>query len=397
MAIVKKSSALSLTLDRILALVKFNKDAFFKGRNVMPVLIVGAPGIGKSFGFAEFAKSEGMEFHEVHLDNMAKEDVGGMPVPCGMDTDHPILTYAPNKMFVFHDPEPGKKHLLLLDELTSCEEGLQLQAMQLVLNRAINGHPIPDNVYIVAAGNRSCDRSKTHQLIAPLANRFAHYEVRNDPEKWCTWGRKHGVHPKMVAFIAAFPQWLHAMDEDDQASVTGGKVHDKTFYTGPWNSNRTVVAASEAVWELEDNGEVKKEDLFDVVAGVCGEAFAHAFSEFYDLAGEYDNVREVMLDESKTVSIPQKADKMCAFSSALVFNLWRADNDAEQEKLVQGFYRIMNAPGMVASFANKIMTESLEGSVKIDTTAAARILVDNHIPEFQVWQKKYGKDSRSKI
>ncbi len=390
MAIVRKSGAIRVTLNRAADLIRSRIKSNLFHR---PVLILGAPGIGKSYIFSEMAKELGAELRTAHLENMEAVDIDGMPIPV---PDKGECAFVPNKLFVF---EPGKKYILLLDELTSCNPATQLAAMKLMLDRTIAGDTkIPDSVFIVAAGNRSEDGSKVYTLLSTASNRLAHLEIENDVSNWLTWGRQNGIHPNILGFIGYKPSYLHMMDEEQAAATEDGvkKSSNTGRYSGPWYSNRSVAAASDLVWAV-DNGEIDEGDLHDQVAMECGDAFALEFCAFRKVAGAYDNVRDIMIDPTKKVSIPQKADMKFAFASAVVYNVWKAHDDTEQEALVQGFYRIINDAGMDSSFATKIWSEAQEGSSRVDKLKACHILVDEHLTEFSVASKKMHKDQLAKV
>ena len=324
---------------------------------------------------------------------MEAVDVGGMPVP---NEDRTAVTFAPNKLFVFDKPE--KKYLLLLDELSSCNQSVQLAAMQVALDRSINGNDIPDNVFIAAAGNRATDGSKVFSMLSPLANRFAHLEIEINSSEWCAWARQHGIHPKTIGFIGAVPDLLHAMDEEQRKMARSGVKEErpKGWYSGPWYSPRSVEAVSGVTW-LVDEGVYDEADFYEQVAMECGDVFATQYIAFCKMAEAYDDVHEIMVDPTKKIAIPQKADMECAFAEAVVYNVWKANDDAEQERLVQGFYRIMTDSGMDSRFATKIMKEAKEGSSKVSKERACELLVTNHPVEFAAWAKKFGASNRSEI
>ena len=73
--------------------------------------------------------------------------------------------------------EIAKKYpivILFLDELTSAAPAVQAATYQLILNRRIGKYVLPDNVVLVAAGNRESDKGVSYRMPTPLANRFIH-------------------------------------------------------------------------------------------------------------------------------------------------------------------------------------------------------------------------------
>jgi hypothetical protein len=403
MAILRKSSAMLVTINAAEQLIDDNIEMREQGLNPNPLMFIGAPGIGKSEMIRHVAAKHDMEVRAVNIANMAKEDVNGMPLPFNMGTSNPTLDYVPNNLFVFPDNKE-KKYMLFLDELTNAPEDVQAVCLTLLLERRLNNYTLPDNVFVVAAGNRMVDKSRTYNLIGPAITRLAEYELKSTPAEWTKWGRMYGnINPKVLAFIDAYPTKLHAMYEEEDAATGDGKKlgRDRAWYSTPWYCHRTVTAASRKVDFCEKKYAGDEENFLTIlkrhVAGDCGEAWADAFIAFYHMAGAYDNVREIMLDPTKSVTIPHEADKKCALAVALTFNLWQASNDAEQEQLIKGFYRISMSDGMPVPFAIKIFEDAVLGNSRVDYATAGNLLTIDHHDEFVAWSKKYRKDKNVKL
>jgi MoxR-like ATPase len=77
--------------------------------------------------------------------------------------------------------------VLFLDEMNSAAPAVQAAGYQLILNRRVGKYVLPDNVVIVAAGNRESDKGVTYRMPTPLANRFVHLELRVDHTSWLHW------------------------------------------------------------------------------------------------------------------------------------------------------------------------------------------------------------------
>ena len=62
--------------------------------------------------------------------------------------------------------------VLFLDEMNSAAPAVQAAAYQLILNRRIGQYKLPDNVLIVAAGNREADKGVTYQNACSVGKPF---------------------------------------------------------------------------------------------------------------------------------------------------------------------------------------------------------------------------------
>jgi MoxR-like ATPase len=62
--------------------------------------------------------------------------------------------------------------------MNSAAPAVQAAAYQLILNRRVGKYQLPENVVMVAAGNRESDKGVTYRMPTPLANRFIHLEMK---------------------------------------------------------------------------------------------------------------------------------------------------------------------------------------------------------------------------
>jgi hypothetical protein len=147
---------------------------------------------------------------------------------------------------------------LFLDELNSAPPAVQAAAYQLILNRKVGQYKLPDNVVLIAAGNRMGDKGVTYRMPSPLANRFMHLEIRVDFEDWEQWAISNQVHPHVVGFLKQFKGDLFSFDPTQ---------HDRAFATP-----RTWSFVSDM---LDDD--MPDSANTDMVAGLVGEGMAIKF------------------------------------------------------------------------------------------------------------------------
>jgi MoxR-like ATPase len=142
-------------------------------RKKRPVFMWGPPGIGKSDIVAQITNSfKNSLLIDVRLSLWEPTDIKGIPY---FDTNSGKMVWgAPAEL---PDDELAAKYdniVLFLDEMNSAAPAVQAAAYQLILNRRVGQYRLPDNVMIVAAGNREADKGVTYRMPAPLANRFIH-------------------------------------------------------------------------------------------------------------------------------------------------------------------------------------------------------------------------------
>jgi MoxR-like ATPase len=95
----------------------------------------------------------------------------------------------------------GKHGILFLDELSNAPMEVQAASYQLILDRRLGDYLLPDGWSVVAAGNRSEDRSGVFEMSAALANRFAHFQVTTSLKDWLNWAYKNDICEEVIAYI----------------------------------------------------------------------------------------------------------------------------------------------------------------------------------------------------
>jgi len=108
--------------------------------------------------------------------------------------------------------------VIFLDELTAAEPRLQASAYQLILDRCIGKHRLPDQAWVVGAGNAPEDGAVSYGMGTALADRFLHVNVVANPDDWLSWAVDNSVAPEIMAFICVRPEMLDS---------SGGQAADR--------------------------------------------------------------------------------------------------------------------------------------------------------------------------
>ena len=147
-----------------------------------PLFLWGPPGIGKSELVEGITNELGGLMIDLRLGQMEPTDIRGIPF---YNKETNTMEYAaPGDL---PDEETASQYpivVLFLDEMNSAPASVQSAAYQLILNRRVGKYRLPDNVVMVAAGNRESDKGVTYRMPTPLANRFIHQEMKVDFASW---------------------------------------------------------------------------------------------------------------------------------------------------------------------------------------------------------------------
>lgn len=163
-----------------------------------PVTLYSGPGCAKTSLVKQVAKALGMDLMVSHPVVNTPTDYKGLP---WVSKDKKSATWLP---FGHLDRalNATKPLVWFLDDLGQAPANVQAAAMQLLLEREINGHKIPDCVTFAAATNRRSDRAGVTSILEPVKGRMASMiEVETDVNEWCDWAISADIHALVIAAI----------------------------------------------------------------------------------------------------------------------------------------------------------------------------------------------------
>lgn len=174
--------------------------------------------------------------------------------------------YRPNWL-PSRDDAPDSQGILFLDEINQAGRLQQAAAWELVFEKRLGQHYLPDGWRVVCAGNRAGDDAQTQRMASSLKNRLVHAEVEADVDIWTDWASGR-IHPSIVGFINFKPSCLMADDLAGRRSFP---------------SPRTWEYAS-----ILYDPDVPARERRDLVEGAVGE---HAAAEFFQWENVYQDLR----------------------------------------------------------------------------------------------------------
>ena len=315
-----------------------------------PIFIWGPPGIGKSELVQSVAQELGnTALIDLRLALMEPTDLRGFPF---RNPETNTMEWAPPADLPTQEFASQYDHVVLfLDELNSAPPSVQSAAYQLILNLRIGQYQLPDNVIMVAAGNRETDRGVTYRMPAPLANRFRHVNMAVNFDDWQAWAIQHDVHPDVVGYLTYAKQDLFDFDP---------KTSSQAFATPrSWTYVSEMLADSE--FDQVDISEQKAE-----IAGAVGEGMAGKFIEHRRIASKLPNPEEVL--SGRVTKLDGKLSTEISAKYSLVVGLTYELNQLYKEQgLKADFKKSLNTclrfaydnfePEMVVLLFKTIMTD----------------------------------------
>ena len=332
-----------------------------------PIFLWGPPGIGKSDVVQEIATELEGYVIDLRMAQMEPTDIRGIPFYNKdinkMDWAHPVD--LPDEEFAKQFPIV----VLFLDEMNSAPPAVQAAGYQLILNRRVGKYKLPDNVVIVAAGNRDSDKGVTYRMPMPLANRFLHLEMRADFTSWQNWAVNKGIHKDVVGYLSFAKQDLYDFDS---------KSASRAFATP-----RSWCFVSDL---LDDEAGIDTDTLFNLVAGAVGEGLAVKFAAHRKIAGKMPEPSDILSGKVKDLAV-KEISAMYSLTISMCYEL----RDALENKKVDSkkFHE------MADNFFNYIManfeTELVVMGAKIALKTYKLPIEPSQLKNFDEFHKKYGK------
>jgi len=284
-----------------------------------PIFLWGPPGIGKSDIVHQIGADLNAHVIDVRLSLWEPTDIKGIPY---FDSNDSKMVWAPP--VELPDAEFAAKHeniILFLDEMNSAAPSVQAAAYQLILNRKVGTYTLPDNVFIVAAGNREADKGVTYRMPAPLANRFIHLEMRVDFDNWFDWATMNRVHKDVVGFLTFSKKDLYDFDP---------KSASRSFATP-----RSWSFVSELLEDDLDDGTTT-----DLVAGAIGEGLAVKFMAHRKVASSMPDPSDILSGKVKELK-SKEVSAMYSLTVSLCYELKEAEDRKDKlfDTKVNNFFR----------------------------------------------------------
>ena len=330
-----------------------------------PLFLWGPPGIGKSELVEGITKELGGLMIDLRLGQMEPTDIRGIPY---YNKDNGKMDWA--APIELPDEETASQYpivVLFLDEMNSAPASVQSAAYQLVLNRRVGKYVLPDNVVIVAAGNRESDKGVTYRMPTPLANRFIHQEMRVDFNSWQEWAVNANIHKDVVGYISFAKQDLYDFD---------AKSSSRAFATPrSW----TFVS------ELLKNDAVDDDTAMNLIAGTVGEGLAVKFMAHRKIAGRMPNPMDILKGKVKDLNVKE----VSAMYSLVISMCYELKAAVENKTADKEFHDM--ADNFLGYMMKNFETELTVMGARIALTTYDLPFLPTKLKNFDEFHQRFGK------
>lgn len=306
------------------------------------IMLWGMPGVGKSQAVRAIAQKVGKltakrtHITDVRLLLFNPIDLRGIPVA---DASKSFAIWLKPKIFDM-DPSPSVINFLFLDEISAAPPSVQAAAYQITLDRIIGEHKLPDNCFVISAGNRVTDKSVAYKMPKALANRLCHFEVEADFDSWKRWAEEKQIDYRIIGFLT--------------------KRRDLLTTFNP--SNEEVAFATPRSWEMVSNiisaGNYSDlEKCFPIISGLVGQGIASEFITWCKTNAFVPDIIEIVYGACKMV--PKTTDGVHATIRLMMHYIKSHPSDKPGlENCVR--YAQHFSPDMTASFYKELISYDKE-------------------------------------
>jgi len=292
-----------------------------------PIMIWGAPGIGKTDIVKQLADRLGVPVILIDLSRMDPLDIGGLPVPAKTKTaegeEMDVFTSAIADVWPRSNGENGKGGIIFFDEFNNSSERTMNASHNLLLGSSIGKYKLPSQWVIFAAGNRHSDNPRVTSLSTPVSNRLAHVNLITDVEEFEKWatsekgidkakeieedGKKFGIgtglkkiDPSVLAFLKYRPNLLW----DAKA---GNSKEERYLLPSPrsWTN-----ASFEMVYrQSKSKKPLTESQITNIFAKYVGLPAAQEYAEFRTVMNQisFADIEQIMNDP-ENAPLPELAD-----------------------------------------------------------------------------------------
>ena len=325
------------------------------------VMLWGPPGVGKSQAVRQIAKEiehntgKTVKVTDVRLLLFNPIDLRGIPTA---NADKTLAIWLKPQIFQM-DTSDDIINILFLDELSAAPQSVQAAAYQITLDRVVGEHKLPENCIVIAAGNRTTDKSVAFKMPKALANRLMHIEIEGNFGSWKQWAISSGINDKVVGFLSFRQGYLMGFDSGSD---------DLAFPTP-----RAWEMVSNVLNGIDDD----IDNMYSLIAGLVGTGTAVEFRTWVKVYKSLPSVEDIF--DGKMPQMPKDTDVMYALTASMT-----AYARMHKDEMIRIANSIRYADQMPPDFSAVLLKDYMY----IDKNYKEKLMT---IPEFARWLQTKGR------
>ncbi|MCD7745684.1 MAG: AAA family ATPase [Lachnospiraceae bacterium] len=259
-----------------------------------PVLLLGAPGIGKTQIMEQIARECQIGLVSYTITHHTRQSAIGLPFLSKMvfdDQEYTVTEYTMSEIVasIYKKMEATglREGILFIDEINCVSETLAPAMLQFLQCKTFGSHEIPQGWIIVAAGNPPEYNKSVREFDVVTMDRVKKIEVEPDYAVWKEYAQKEQIHSAVISYLDTRPGSFYKME----TTVDGRKFATPRG----WEDLSTMLRVYESLG--------KEMDREVVVQYIQHETIAKDFANYLELYRKYqmdyqlDRVLNGQIDE----------------------------------------------------------------------------------------------------
>lgn len=184
-----------------------------------PLLLIGAPGIGKTQIMEQVAQECGIGLVAYTITHHTRQSAIGLPFIVekefhGQKMSVTEYTMSEIVASVYEKMEQTgwQEGILFLDEINCVSETLAPAMLQFLQCKSFGNHKIPKGWIIAAAGNPPEYNKSVREFDIVTLDRVKKIEVEPDFTAWKAYAYTVGIHPAVISYLNVRPQNFYRME-----------------------------------------------------------------------------------------------------------------------------------------------------------------------------------------
>ena len=266
-------------LREALSLLIGNAYLQMSGQTVAIPFLRGKPGAGKTYSITNLCQKYNWGFMSTHFAVKPIEETGGIPQfkKINLNGEECVGTIwsIPDLIVTLHDLCSNHDfNLWLLDDAHLLSPIHMTLMYELLTERSIRGHKLPDNLALCLAGNTS-NKAGAKTLFSAIVNRLIFMDIYTPFQHWKEdFAVPNNINPTVVSFL--------------QYETNSRYFHEEEKTDKPWGSPRSWTNLANMIDGLiKLNYKLTSQDILYLAEGHIGDG-ASEFTTYWEIYSKFD-------------------------------------------------------------------------------------------------------------
>ena len=178
-----------------------------------PILLMGAPGIGKTAIMRQLAEEKGLGLVSYTISHHTRQSAIGLPVVTEQlfdgrpqKTTNYTMSEIVASVYEMIEKSGKREGILFLDEINTVSETLAPTMLQFLQYKTFGTHRVPEGWVIVTAGNPPEYNRAVRDFDVVTKDRVRELRVTADYGVWKGYALQRGMHGAVLAFLDLEPE-----------------------------------------------------------------------------------------------------------------------------------------------------------------------------------------------